>query len=269
MDEVLLVARLVLAAVFAVAGAAKLADLAGSRAAVAGFGVPERLAAPIGTLLPFAELATAVLLLPAATARAGAIAALALLLAFSVGIASSIARGEAPDCHCFGQLHSEPAGPKTLGRNFGLALLAGFVVMAGEDAGPGLFEAIGDLSATAALAILLGLAVVGLLAGGLFAYLQLLGQHGRVLLRVDALEKALRSRGIPIPELEEAPAKGIPVGQPAPAFELPDLEGETVTLAGLVAAGRPRFSSSPTRAAGRATRWRRSWGSGGASTPSA
>ncbi|MGI9020517.1 MAG: MauE/DoxX family redox-associated membrane protein [Solirubrobacterales bacterium] len=239
MDEALLIARLILAAVFIVAGVAKLADLAGSRAAVAGFGVPERLAAPIGTLLPFAELATAVLLLPAATARGGATAALVLLLAFSAGIAASIARGEAPDCHCFGQLHSEPAGPKTLARNFGLALVAGFVLIAGEDAGPGLFEALGDLSGTAALAILLGVAVVGLLAGGALAYLQLLGQHGRVLLRVDALEKALRSRGIPIPELAEAPAKGVPVGQPAPAFELPDLEGEFVSLASLVAAGRP------------------------------
>lgn len=239
MDEALLAARLALAAVFVVAGVAKLADLAGSRAAVAGFGLPERLAAPIGTLLPFAEIATALLLLPAATARAGAAAALALLLAFSAGIAASIARGEAPDCHCFGQLHSEPAGPKTLGRNFGLALLAGLVVVAGDNAGPGLFEALGDLSATAALAVLLGIVVAGLLAGGLFAYLQLLGQHGRVLLRVDALEKALRGRGIPIPELEEAPATGIPVGQPAPGFELPDLDGRQVTLAGLVSAGRP------------------------------
>ena len=131
MDAALLAARLVLAAVFAVAGAAKLADLAGSRAAVAGFGVPERLAGPAGTALPFAELATAALLLPEATARAGAIAALGLLLAVSAGVSASIARGDAPDCHCFGQLHSEPAGPRTLARNFALALLAGFVVVAG------------------------------------------------------------------------------------------------------------------------------------------
>jgi uncharacterized membrane protein YphA (DoxX/SURF4 family) len=131
MDGAALAARLILAAVFALAGAAKLADLAGSRTAVAGFGVPERLAGPAGTALPLAELATAVLLLPDATARAGAIAALGLLLAVSVGIRASIARGDAPDCHCFGQLHSEPAGPRALARNFALALLAGFVVVAG------------------------------------------------------------------------------------------------------------------------------------------
>lgn len=130
MDAALLVARLVLAAVFALAGAAKLADLPGSRAAVEGFGVPRALAAPIGTLLPFAELATAALLVPEATAGVGAAAALGLLLAFSVGIASSVARGEAPDCHCFGQLRARPAGPPALGRNFALALLAGFLVVA-------------------------------------------------------------------------------------------------------------------------------------------
>jgi uncharacterized membrane protein YphA (DoxX/SURF4 family) len=130
-DAALLASRLILAAVFSLAGAAKLADLAGSRAAVAGFGVPERLAGFAGTVLPLAELATAALLLPEATARAGAFAALGLLLAISLGVSASLSRGEAPDCHCFGQLHSEPAGPRTLARNFALALLAGFVVVAG------------------------------------------------------------------------------------------------------------------------------------------
>lgn len=52
MEATLLGARLVLALVFAVAGAAKLADLAGSRRAIGDFGVPAALAAPLGTLLP-------------------------------------------------------------------------------------------------------------------------------------------------------------------------------------------------------------------------
>src|SRR5438045_2029559 len=116
--------RALLVSVFAVAGFAKLADLDGSRRAVAGFGVPERLARPLGTLLPFAELSAAGLLLFGATARAGAALALALLVAFSAGIARSVARGEAPDCHCFGQLHSEPAGPRTLIRSLTLGGMA-------------------------------------------------------------------------------------------------------------------------------------------------
>lgn len=51
MDAVLLVARVVLAAVFAVAGLAKLADRAGSRRAVTGFGLPARPAGPVGLLV--------------------------------------------------------------------------------------------------------------------------------------------------------------------------------------------------------------------------
>lgn len=51
----MLVARLALAAVFAVAGVAKLRDLAASRQAVASFGVPASLAPAVGVLLPVAE----------------------------------------------------------------------------------------------------------------------------------------------------------------------------------------------------------------------
>ncbi len=55
MNIALLIARLVLAVVFVVAGLAKLADRAGSRQALINFGVPARLATPGGILLPLAE----------------------------------------------------------------------------------------------------------------------------------------------------------------------------------------------------------------------
>src|SRR5882724_5507916 len=105
-----LAARLILFAVFALAGIAKLLDREGSREAARGFGVPERLAGFVGVALPLAELTAAGLLLVPTTAQAGAILALALLGGFIVAIAAAMARGEAPDCHCFGALHSEPAG---------------------------------------------------------------------------------------------------------------------------------------------------------------
>src|SRR5215472_6392294 len=117
MSIVLLIARVVLFVVFLVAGIAKLADLAGSRAALRDFGVPARLAEAFGLLLPLAELAVAVALLLPATAWWGALGALALLLLFVGGIGSNLARGRRPDCHCFGQLHSAPAGWPTLLRN--------------------------------------------------------------------------------------------------------------------------------------------------------
>src|SRR4051794_19068483 len=75
MDTALIVARLALALIFPVAGAAKLADLPGSRNALEDFGVPMRLARPFAVLLPLAELLTAALLLFEPTAQAGAVLA--------------------------------------------------------------------------------------------------------------------------------------------------------------------------------------------------
>jgi uncharacterized membrane protein YphA (DoxX/SURF4 family) len=68
MDAALLIARLLLAAVFTLAGVAKLADREGSRQAIVDFGAPSAIAAPLGLLLPLAELVVAATLLPASTA---------------------------------------------------------------------------------------------------------------------------------------------------------------------------------------------------------
>jgi uncharacterized membrane protein YphA (DoxX/SURF4 family) len=56
MDLALLAARLLLAMVFAVAGLAKLTDWPGSRQALIDFGVPVRLAMPLGPALALADL---------------------------------------------------------------------------------------------------------------------------------------------------------------------------------------------------------------------
>lgn len=137
MSAGLSIAALALAAVLATAGAAKLADRDGSRDAVAAFGVSRWLAGPLGTLLPAAELATAALLISgAAGARAlldvGALSAFVLLTAFCVAIALNVSRGRAPDCHCFGQLHSAPISERTLARNGVLLSLAAFTASGGD-----------------------------------------------------------------------------------------------------------------------------------------
>ena len=138
MSLLLLLLRLFLAGIFAVAGAAKLADLAGSRQAMRDFGVPAKLADIFGVLLPLVELATAVALVVPLTAWWGAVAAFSLLLIFVAGIGYNLAQGRTPDCHCFGQLHSAPAGWSTLIRNLVLAGLAGVVVGFGRSTtGPG------------------------------------------------------------------------------------------------------------------------------------
>src|SRR2546425_4963328 len=128
----LLLIRLGLSAVFLIAGLAKLADLAGSRQVLRDFGVPAVLANSFGVLLPLTELVVAVALVAPVSAWWGALGALTLLLLFVVGIAFNLARGRTPDCHCFGQLHSAPAGWPTLIRNLVLAAVVGVVIALGR-----------------------------------------------------------------------------------------------------------------------------------------
>ena len=196
MGIALLIARLLLALIFLVAGLAKLADRAGSRHGLIEFGVPAALAAPLGVLLPLAELAVAIALIPLATAWWGAAGALALLLVFVAGIGVNLARGRKPDCHCFGQLHSAPAGWSTLARNGALAALAGFVLWAGYDGvGPSAVSWLGALSAAQLAGLVVGLVLLGLVGAQGWFLVHLLRQHGRLLVRVEALEERIASGG--------------------------------------------------------------------------
>jgi thiol-disulfide isomerase/thioredoxin/uncharacterized membrane protein YphA (DoxX/SURF4 family) len=232
MNAVLLVLRLIVALVFLSAGFAKLADRDGSREAAEAFGVPESLSGPTSIVLPIAELVAAALLVPSATARAGAVLAAVLLLAFCAGIARSIVRGEAPDCHCLGQLHSSPAGPKTLVRNVLLTAAAALVAIGGP--GTSATAWVGRVSDTAAVALIAAVLLVAVLAACAAFALSLLRQHGRLLLRVDALEQALEEHGIAVdtPSAANAihPTAGLSVGAPAPGFQLLDIRHRTISL---------------------------------------
>jgi thiol-disulfide isomerase/thioredoxin/uncharacterized membrane protein YphA (DoxX/SURF4 family) len=241
MDIVILFARLLLAAVFVVAGVAKLADREGSRRAVADFGVPAALAAPLGILLPLAELAVAAALLPTATSFWGAVGALVLLLLFVAGIGANLARGRRPDCHCFGQLHSSPAGWSTLARNGALAAIAALVVWQGleGEVGPSVVGWIGALSTAQLLILAAGTVVLALLAVQWFFIFGMLRQNGRLLARLNAVEDRLGAAGLAPSENGAHRTSGLPVGSPAPAFALEDLGGEEVTLDGLRARGKP------------------------------
>jgi peroxiredoxin/uncharacterized membrane protein YphA (DoxX/SURF4 family) len=237
MSIVLLLARFLLALVFAVAGLTKLADLAGSRQALRDFGVPARLAAPFGLLLPLAELAVAGALVPTAWAWWGALGALALLLLFVAGIGSNLARGRQPECHCFGQLRSAPAGWPTLTRNAVLAAIAGFVVWQGsENPGASVVGWLGMSTTVEIMGLIGGLLLCGSLIGGGWLLVNLLRQNGRLLLRIEALEARLG--------MAEAgngaaqPVAGLPVGTPAPGFQLESLAGAPLTLDALRAAGK-------------------------------
>jgi methylamine dehydrogenase accessory protein MauD len=196
-----------LALVFAAAGVAKLADRDGSRQAIVDFGAPAALVGPLGVFLPLAELAVAAALIPTTTAWWGAVGALALLSLFAAAIGANLARGRKPECRCFGQLHSAPAGWSTLARNAVLAAPAAFVVWRGGegDVGPSAVGWVGTLSAAQGLGLFAAVLVAGLLAARWWAQR----------------------------------TAGLPVGAPAPAFDLMDLEGERITLDYLLSFGKP------------------------------
>jgi peroxiredoxin/uncharacterized membrane protein YphA (DoxX/SURF4 family) len=241
MEIMLLIVRLVLVAVFSLAGVTKLMDLPGSRTAMEGFGLPKRLAAPAGVALPLMELGIALLLLPVSTSWWGALAGLVLLLAFIGGIGYSLSQGRTPDCHCFGQVYSEPVGKSTLARNGVLAALAAVLVLRGPDGqGASLTGWLNDMSATDGVSIGLSLLSLALVAGLGWLSFQLLQQNGRLLVRFEELESSVAS-GTPLVApsgRNSAPPAGLPVGTPAPWFSLPELNNETVTLETLQTAGK-------------------------------
>ena len=200
MDTLTLVAALILAGVFGIAGVAKLRDRTGTRVAVRAFGAPAPLVPIVALVLPLAELAVAGALVFPATRFAGAVGALGLLVLFTAAIAVSLARGKTPECHCFGQLHSAPTSWKTLVRNGLLGAIAGGPrrrdakrcgpVGLGVDRGPhstrarphrGRARGRGSHPAIGA------------------SFLALTRAYGRVLIRLDATEKALQAAGIEIP----------------------------------------------------------------------
>jgi uncharacterized membrane protein YphA (DoxX/SURF4 family) len=130
-----LLARLGLAAVWFVAGASKVGDLAGSGRAVAAYRVmPVEAARVVGAALPFVELALGVLLLLGLATRLATAVSAVLLSVFIVGIASAWARGLSIDCGCFGGGGQLAAGqhpsyaPEIL-RDVGLLVVAGFLVV--------------------------------------------------------------------------------------------------------------------------------------------
>lgn len=222
MTTVALGLRALLAVVFVTAGVGKLLDLEGSKRAMRDFGVPDRAVGIVGIALPVAELATGLALAFRPSARWGALAALLLLTVFIVGIARALARGEQPDCHCFGQIHSAPAGRITLARNAILAVGAAVVVVYGSRPAVDTWVRARSTSELVAIAA----SIVALVA---VAYALDIRRDLRRLTRdLDTARKAAAfGRG------------GLPVGYDAPIFALPDLQDERITLTRLLERGRP------------------------------
>jgi peroxiredoxin len=207
---------------------------------MAGFGLPKSLTAQLGIALPVIELIVAITLIPAASALWGAVGALVLLSVFVAGIANVMIRGREAECHCFGQLHSSPVGWATLVRNVTLALVAGFVIATQRGgSSPSYIEWISELSSAELLVLSAGVIAFAVIGVGAWFMTQLLRQHGRMLLRLDTLEEELAARGIIADPARAGSPDGLAPGVDAPAFELPDLRGGSVTLNDLLLPGLP------------------------------
>jgi len=180
-----------------------------------------------------------------------------LLAIFLIAFGIAMIRGRKPDCHCFGQLHSAPVGWPTLVRNGVLAVFAGWLASRGKgNLGPdpwAWFASLGVLERKLAIVAACAVAV-------LFIYLlrrtrpeteSIESQLSLSLAADDEDEPEERplprrqvgARTAPQAELPE-PAKvvaigiGLPIGTPAPEFELPGMTGEKRSLQSLRKQGK-------------------------------
>jgi methylamine dehydrogenase accessory protein MauD len=232
MASVLLSGRMLLCLVFLAAGLGKLRDRTGSRQSMIDFGMPEALAGAFGTGLPVVEIVVAIALLPASFAWLGAWGALMLLALFTTAMGIALAHGRKPECHCFGQLSSKPIGWGLMSRNGTLAVISALVIYHGPSQ-PRFLEWFVASDSGGVVFPVLVLVCIGLLLFQNWLIFQLIQQGGRVLLRLDVLEKAAGSGG------RLLPPPGLPVGTPAPEFNLDDISGSPQSLKQLRTEGKP------------------------------
>lgn len=126
------IARLVLAATFLMAGISKARDLEGVADAAQGLGVPASAAPLVARALPVTEVILGAGLLFTPTAFLAQLGLAVLLTVFSAALIRVIAHGDAVVCRCFGEVSDEPVGWPAVGRNVAL-LLATLILLASGD----------------------------------------------------------------------------------------------------------------------------------------
>jgi peroxiredoxin/uncharacterized membrane protein YphA (DoxX/SURF4 family) len=231
----LLGARLLLAAVFLTASVSKLKGLKKFQESLANFKTPTSLLPSLTLGVPGIELLIGIALLFTHTAWTAALAAFILLLVFITVIVVNLAKGNAPDCNCFGETHSRPISKKTIARNASFAAVAAFIIGWGSPlAGISLFgwlPVLTGLQGLAAAAIIL--CVTGLVFVS-WLLLQVIAQQGRILLTLDTIDS--KNTLVAPPEI---PQIGLPVGSQSPRFTLKNLSEKSIASETLFAEGKP------------------------------
>ncbi len=234
MEVFLLILRLALAGIFALAGVAKFLDLEGSEKAFKEFGVPASIAKPSSIALSVFEIVIAGMFLFTTTSWIAAICALFLLVLFIGQMIYQMAKGNAPDCHCFGQIHSEPVGKTSVIRNAIFAVPAAFLVFRGQSQGMSLADPNLDV-----MQLVFGGAIVAFLVAVLFRLKKISEQQRQIMRRLEVIELVAQEGGSVKRDEAGHPNEGLPIGAIFPDFELPDLTGHTVTLDDLKAGHKP------------------------------
>lgn len=236
MELALLLTRIVLAAVLATAGSAKLINIPGTRKTLEDFGVPASWRAALAITLPIAELIVAAgLLIPGSAAWIATLAAFLLFLIFTAGMSYNFALGRTPECNCFGALRPSRVGLRSLIRTALLAATAFALLIAFKSnlafhlTRPSRF-ALGSF-----LMMLTGFAVLVRL------FVEMSRQNDHLTERLDELEDflssgTLQASGARQPLLQN---NHLPIGAPAPDFILTNLNGKTEQLKDLFNEPRP------------------------------
>lgn len=236
----LLIIRLLLLVVFLVAGIGKLLDREGSEKALRDFEIPEPLVKPFAASLPWLEIAVAAGILFTPVSWYSAIGAAVLLLGFTAGMLWQMKKGNAPDCHCFGQIHSEPVSLKSIGRNAVLLALAIVLVAVGpgfqgtDVVGSGPF-----VSGENSMQLMLGLAIVGLLVAMVFILKKISDQQVQIMRRIEILDLVANEGKEVTREEAQQPQAGLPIGSPLPAFTVEDGDGNRVDSSEILDEGTP------------------------------
>jgi uncharacterized membrane protein YphA (DoxX/SURF4 family) len=130
---IVLVLRLVVAAVFLAASLPKIADPTSFATDIDNYRmVPDALIGPMAIGLPLLETVVGIALVTGVHARGASIVAAAMLVTFAIAMVQAIARGIDLDCGCFGHVVETRVSWLTVARNASLTL-ACVVIARGPD----------------------------------------------------------------------------------------------------------------------------------------
>jgi len=118
-----LAVRLGAAAIWILAGAAKIPQIHAFQVTVQRYGIlPSALIGPFAYVLPFLEVALGLYLAAGLFVRGTALVGTALFAMFLTAQVSAWARGISLDCGCFGSMLETTVGPLTILRDFSLGI---------------------------------------------------------------------------------------------------------------------------------------------------